>query len=148
VTEVRHNVVSATWASMDADLLRRVRRTSVVLGIVMAIPFAFYVGWLQAIAWIAGTAWSLANLAAIHSIVKQALTNWGPDRVVPVSANNKRALGLALAVKFPLLYAAGAAMLVILKLPVMWWMAGFLWPFFVAVMKSAGRLYLRLDETT
>jgi hypothetical protein len=124
---------------MDADLLRRVRRTSILLGLVMAIPFAFYIGWLEATAWIAGWAWSLANLAVIRSIVARVLAD-GP--------RDKRALGLAMAIKFPVLYGSVALMLAVLGLPVMWWMAGFSWPFFVAVMKSLGRFYLRLDETS
>ncbi len=138
VTEVRHNVVSTAWASMDADLLRRVRKTAAVSGLVMAIPVAFYVGWLPGTAFLAGIAWSLANLMAIHSIVSRVLTTERRDTP---------AIMIAMGIKFPVLYAAGAAMLVLLKLPVMWWMAGFGWPFFVAVMKSVGRIYLRLDET-
>jgi hypothetical protein len=102
------------------------------------VPLAFYIGWMQATAFVAGTAWSLANLAAIHSIVSRVLTNEQRD---------KRAIIVAMGIKFPVLYAAGFAMLVLLKLPVMWWMAGFGWPFFVAVLKSLGRIYLRLDET-
>ena len=139
MTEVRRNVVAATWASMDADLLRRVRKTSIVLGLVMAIPVAFYIGWLQATAWVAGWAWSLVNLAVTRSIVARVLTD-GP--------RDKRALALAMAIKFPVLYGAVAVMLAVFELPVMWWMAGFSWPFFVAVMKSLGRIYLRLDETS
>ncbi len=138
VTEVRHNVASTAWASVDADLLRRVRKTAAVVGLVMAIPVAFYIGWLPGTAFVAGMAWSLANLMAIHSIVSRVLTNERRD---------KRAIIFAMGIKFPVLYAAGAVMLVLLKLPVMWWMAGFGWPFFVAVMKSVGRIYLRLDET-
>jgi hypothetical protein len=124
---------------MDADLLRRVRKTSILLGLVMAVPVAFYIGWLQSTAWIAGIAWSLANLAVIRSIVARILMD-GP--------RDKRALALAMAVKFPVLYGSLAVMLAVLGLPVMWWMAGFSWPFFVAVMKSFGRMYLRLDETS
>ncbi|HEX6792195.1 MAG TPA: hypothetical protein VF247_12860 [Candidatus Krumholzibacteria bacterium] len=139
MTEVRHSVVTATWASIDADLLRRVRRTSILLGMVMAVPLAFYIGWLQATAWIAGFAWSLANLAVIRSIVARMLAD-GP--------RDKKALALAMAIKFPVLYGALAVMLAVLRLPVIWWMAGFSWPFFVAVMKSLGRLYLRLDENS
>jgi hypothetical protein len=138
VIEVRHNVVNTAWASMDADLLRRVRKTSLISGLVMAIPLAFYIGWLQGTAFVAGVAWSLANLAAIHSIVSRVLTNENRD---------KRAIIIAMGIKFPVLYATAFAMLVLLKLPVVWWMAGFGWPFFVAVMKSVGRVYLRLDET-
>jgi len=124
---------------MDVDLLRRVRKTSIVLGLVMAVPVAFYIGWLQATAWTAGWAWSLANLAVTRSIVARVLAD-GP--------RDKKALAMALGVKFPVLYGAVAVMLAVLGLPAMWWMAGFSWPFFVAVMKSLGRIYLRLDETS
>jgi hypothetical protein len=135
--EVRRNVASATWSSVDADLLRRVRRTSIILGLVMAAPFATYFGLMPAAGWLAGIAWSLANLAAIHSIVRRVLTEGERDR---------RAIAFALAVKFPVLYAAGFVLLAVARLPVMWWVAGFSWPFFVAVMKAAGRIYLHLDD--
>jgi hypothetical protein len=138
VIEVRHNVVSTAWASMDADLLRRIRKTSGLAGMVMAIPIAFYIGWLAGLAFVAGIAWSLANLAAIRSIVSRVLTNEKRD---------KRAIIIAMGIKFPVLYAAAAGMLVLFKAAVMWWLIGFGWPFFVAVMKSLGRIYLRLDET-
>jgi len=138
VTEVRRSVARATWTSVDATLLKRVRRTSIIVGLVMAIPFATYFGLMAAAGFIAGGAWSLANLAAIQSIVRRVLTDGERD---------KGAIVKALAVKFPVLYAAGFLMLAVAKLPVMWWVAGFSWPFFVATMKAAGRLYLRLDET-
>jgi len=139
VTGVRRSVANALWGSVDSGLLGRVRRTSVIVGLVMAAPFATYFGLMAAAAWVAGMAWSLANLAAIHSIVQRVLTNEERD---------KRAIVMALLVKFPVLYAAGFVLLAVARLPVLWWVAGFSWPFFVAVMKAAGRFYLRLDETT
>lgn len=138
MTEVHRNVAHATWRSVDAGLLKRVQRTSIIVGLVMAAPLGLYFGLWPAAGWIAGIAWSLANLAAIGSIVRKVLTD---------GERNRNAIILALAVKFPLLYAAGFALLAVVKVPVMWWVAGFTWPFFVAAMKAAGRLYLRLDET-
>jgi len=138
VTEARHSVASATWGSMDADLLKRVRKTSIIVGLVVAVPFATYFGLMPAAGWLAGGAWSLANLAAIGSLVRRVLT---------MEPRDVGTIVFALTVKFPILYAAAVGFLVVTKLPVMWWVAGFSWPFFVAIMKAAGRLYIHLDET-
>ena len=138
VTAVRRSVASTTWASMDADLLGRVRKTSIIVGLVMAAPLATYYGLMAAAAWVVGIAWSLANLTAIHAVVSRVLTN---------EPRSRRAIMVALAVKFPVLYGLGLFALAVVKLPVVWWLAGFMWPFLVAVLKAAGRVYLRLDET-
>jgi hypothetical protein len=123
---------------MGDDFLRRVRNTSLTLGTAMAIMFAFYFGPMAAVTWMAGLVWSLLNVAIIRSIVRRLVTLEGRDAAAIVSA---------IALKFPVLYATAVVMLLVLKLPPMWWMAGFSWPLFVIVMKSAARVYLRLDET-
>jgi hypothetical protein len=123
---------------MNADFLRRVRKTSLILGAVTAVLVAFYFGVMPALAWSSGIVWSLANLAAIRSLVQNIITTETRDAA---------SILLALAVKFPVLYATGIALIVVLKVPALWWMAGFTWPFFVMVMKSAGRVYLHLDKT-
>lgn len=138
VNPVRSNVVNTASAAMSSDLLRRARKMALILGSVMAIMIAFYFGAMPAAAWMVGIVWSLANLAAIVSIVRN---------VVTTETRDSSAIVVALALKFPVLYAAGIALLVVLKLPALWWIAGFTWPFFVVLMKSAGRMYLRLDET-
>lgn len=132
---MRHDV--ALWSSVDSDLLARVRVTSIVLGLVLAAPFALYFGLPAAGAWIAGIAWSLVNLLAIAAVA----------RLVLADTRSKPAIARALAVKFPALYAAGFVMLAVARLPVLWLVAGFTWPLFVAVAKAAGRYYMRLDET-
>lgn len=138
MTEVRHNIVKTMGSLFDDDLLRRVRRTSLILGSVMGIVFAFYFGLMPAGAWLAGIVWSLFNLAAIRSIVRSVITTEGRD---------SGAIVTALAIKFPVLYATVVVLLLVLKVPAVWWMAGFTWPFFVVAMKSAGRIYLHRDET-
>jgi hypothetical protein len=124
---------------LDAAFLGRVRKMSLFLGAVSAIMIAFYFGGMPALGWTAGIAWSLVNLAAVTSLVRKVVTTDGRDIA---------AIVVTLTVKFPVLYATAIALLVVVKLPALWWIAGFSWPFFVLLMKSAGRLYLRLDELT
>jgi hypothetical protein len=123
---------------MDADLLRRVHRTSVWLGLLLAVPLAFYFGAGAGAAWVLGIAWSLVNLRMIASIVRGVLT---------LESRPWKRLVLALVVKFPLLYAAGFVLLRSRHLSAAWLVAGFAWPFFVAVMKAGGRAVLNLDGT-
>jgi hypothetical protein len=137
VIEARNSVTTAAWTAVDADLLCRVRRTSIRLGIVTGIPLTYYFGLAAGAGWLAGIAWSLVNLVLIASVVRRVLAD----------ERDKRAIALALAVKFPVLYGAGLVLLAVLRLPPGWLVAGFTWPLFVAVMKAAGRMYLGLDET-
>jgi hypothetical protein len=122
---------------MDLDLLVRLRRSASIFGLVMAAPLATYFGIAQGIAWIAGIAWSLVNLYFITALVKDVIT-LEDRRVMPII--------LTLLIKFPVLYAAGFVLLAVAHLPIAWLMAGFTWPFFVLVMKGAGRVWLKLDE--
>lgn len=135
--EARNSVATAALSAVDADLLRRVRKTSIVLGTVAGIPLATYFGLMAGAAWLCGIAWSLVNLALIASVMRRVLAD----------ERDKVAIALVLAVKFPVLYVAGFVLLALLRLPAAWLVAGFTWPLFVAVMKAAGRAYLGLDET-
>lgn len=137
MTGIPDSVFSTTWEVVDAGLLARVRRTSVVLGLVMAAPLGTYFGLAACGAWIAGFAWSLANLLAIAAVVKYVLAE----------ERDRRAIAMSALIKFPVLYGAGLGLLFLFRPQVMWLVAGFTWPLFVAVMKAAGRFYLRLDET-
>lgn len=137
VIEARNSVATPVWSAVDADLLRRVRKTSIVLGVIVGIPFTTYFGLMAGAAWISGIAWSLVNLAMTASLMKRILA----DR------RDRGAILSALAIKFPVLYGAGLLLLAVLHLPAAWLVAGFTWPLFVAVMKAAGRAYLGLDES-
>jgi len=137
VIEARNSVATAALSAVDADLLRRVRRTSTILGVVAGIPLTTYFGLMAGAAWLCGIAWSLVNLAMIASLMRRVLSE----------ERDKRAIITALLIKFPVLYAAGLLLLAVLRLPAAWLVAGFTWPLFVAVMKAAGRAYLGLDES-
>ena len=121
---------------MDLELLQRVRKSALVFGVVLAVVFATYFGVRAGVAWLAGVAWSLVNLYFITSVVTKVLT---------LEERKLRGVIFALALKFPVLYAAGFILLK-LGLPPVWLLAGFTWPFFVIVMKGAGRAYLKMDD--
>ena len=123
---------------MDLDLLKRVRRTSVIIGVPLAVIIATYWGISVGGGWIAGMAWSLVNLYFIGSLIEKVLTTG--DRSVP-------AIAISVFIKFPVLYGAGFLLLWNGYLSVAGLMAGFTWPFFVLLMKGLGRYYLKLDET-
>lgn len=122
---------------MGFEFLVRVRKTSIVLGIIVAPVIATYFGFGASGAWLAGIAWSLVNLHFIAELMKLIVTK------------RKRAyarIALVMAAKFPLLYAAGFLLLESGTLPVAGLLAGFFWPLFVTTMKALGRVFLKLDE--
>lgn len=124
------------WTGMDAGILKRTRRASIISSIVLGIPFATYFGVNSASAWLAGVAWSLVNLHFIAVIVKAMLSE----------QRNLPRIIMTMVVKFPLLYFAGFLLLRSGYLPALWIVAGFTWPFGVIVLKGAGRAYMKLDE--
>lgn len=134
--EVRPSGAGVMGSAIDGDFLRRVRKSAIVFGLLLAAPLATQFGLGAAGGWVAGAAWSLANLAATSSVVRRVLT---------LEARDRRAIALSLAIKFPALYGIGFAILAS-GLPASWVLAGFAWPLWVAVMKAIGRSYLRLDD--
>jgi len=136
VTERRHSAASAMWSATDPGFLRRVRKTSIVLGAAIAAPIATYQGLMPAAGWLLGVGWSVVNLAATESIVRLVLT---------LEPRSKARIGRRLTVKFGLLYGVAVVLLAVLHVPALWWAAGFTWPLFVAIMKAIGRTYLGLD---
>lgn len=138
MTELRPSGPATIWTAFDGGFLRRVRKSAIMFGLVLAIPLATSFGGNAALAWVAGGAWSLVNLAATASVVR---------KVVTLEPRDKISIAKSLAIKFPALYAVGFGMLAV-GLPAAWVLAGFAWPLFVAVLKAAGRSYLRLDDTS
>jgi hypothetical protein len=123
---------------MDLDLLSRARKTSIVIGVPVAIVVSTYWGMSVGGGLAAGIAWSLVNLHFIGSLVKKTLTT-----------DERKVLGIVITmfIKFPVLYGVGLLLLWNGYLSVAGLVAGFTWPFFVLLMKGLGRHYLKLDET-
>ena len=123
---------------MELDILKRVRKTSIVVGVPLAVIITTYWGLSIGGAWIAGIAWSLVNLYFIGSLVQ---------KVVTTESRSVAAIVTVVFIKFPVLYAAGLFLLWNGYLSVAGLVAGFTWPFLVLMMKGLGRYYLKLDET-
>ncbi len=122
---------------MGLEFLDRVRTTSIVLGLITGLFAAVYLGLGYGGAWLIGIAWSLANLYFISGLTKHILTR---------EKRSYMKIALLMAVKFPLLYAAGFFLMKSSALPIAGLLAGFIWPFFVTTMKALGRTVMRLDE--
>lgn len=119
--------------SLDQDFLRRVQRTTLVLGFVLAVCVAPFVGARGAVAFLSGAAISVLNLAAIRFIVQRVLQ---PQPQVGL----RLAMGVLL--KIPALFAV-VFLCVKLGLPLIWLAAGFSTLFLVIVGKVLSILLLR-----
>jgi hypothetical protein len=122
---------------MGLEFLDRVRKTSIILGLAASLFVAVYLGLAYGGAWLIGIAWSLANLYFIAGLMKHILTR---------EKRSYARIALLMAVKFPVLYAAGYFLMKSGVLPLAGLLAGFMWPFFVTTMKALGRAVMRLDE--
>ena len=119
---------------MGLEFLARVRRSSIVAGLVVTLAVAAAAPYALAGGFAAGVAWSLVNLALLQFVV---VTMTGPER--GTGAAFKR-LGLAFAGSL-VLFAAGAFLLT--KLPIAALAAGFTFPFLVMVLKAASAALLQ-----
>jgi F-type H+-transporting ATPase subunit a len=118
---------------MGLEFLTRVRTTSLWMGLVTSLFAITLRGLSPGLGLFAGVAWCFVNLALIQMLVV-ALT--GPERSEPRGlARAAIAIGGMLA-----LFAAGAFLL--MKLPAIWLVAGFTFPFLVLVLKAASLLVL------
>jgi len=123
---------------IDLDILKRVRKTSILIGAPLTIVITTYWGLSVGGGWAAGIAWSLVNLYFIGSLVQKVVTT--EDR-------NVAAIVATVFIKFPVLYGVGFLLLWNGYLSAIGLVAGFTWPFFVLTMKGLGRYYMKLDET-
>jgi hypothetical protein len=112
-------------------------KTSMAAGAVIAIIAWARFGPAPAAAFVAGCAWSLANLYLLRALVGSVFHE--PER-------RKLKIAALLVVKVPVLYGLGYVLLLWGRLPVGALLAGFAWPLCVIVLKAAGRLIMGLDR--
>ena len=118
---------------MGLEFLARVRRSSMWVGVVVALVAATYAAPRFGLAIAAGTAWSLVNLALLQALIV-ALT--GRDR------RTLSATGRAIAALGGLMALFVAGWLLLTRLPAALLMAGFGIPFTVMVLKAISLLWL------
>ncbi len=122
---------------MGFEFLRRVRKTSIILSMVLFPVFSIYFGISFGVGWIIGVVWSVINIQVITNLVK---------RIFITSKRNYLRIALVFLIKFPVLYFLGYLILASARFPAAALLAGFVWPFFVMTMKALGRAFLGLDE--
>jgi F-type H+-transporting ATPase subunit a len=118
---------------MGLEFLSRVRATSLWMGAIASLFAITLRGFGPGLGLFAGIAWCLVNLALLQMLV---VATTGPGRGEPRGvARAAIAIGGMLG-----LFAAGAFLL--MKLPPIWLVAGFTFPFLVLVLKAASLLVL------
>ena len=122
---------------MDLDFLKRIGRSTVVLGALAFVFVAVYYDPTFAAGILIGCLWGVANFAAISAVIRATIRPGGIQR--------RRALLLA-AIKFPVLYGIGYIILRSHKFLPVALVLGFSLLFLVTFLKALGRFYLRLDE--
>ena len=118
---------------MGLEFLARVRSSTLWLIALAALMVANYAGWRTGLGLAAGAAWSLANLWSLERLV---VIVTGPQRRTAVSA---RRAGWVLA---GMLALFGAGALLMMSLPAVALVAGFLAPYAVMMSKAAAALLL------
>ena len=118
---------------MGLEFLARVRRSSLIAGLVVALAIAAVAPWKLAAGFTAGLLWSLVNLLLLQFIV---VTMTGAERGTPVALTR---LGLGFAGSLAL-FGAGAFLL--FQLPTLALAAGFTFPFLVLTLKAASMALL------
>lgn len=122
---------------MGFEFLLRVRKTSLITGLVLFPVITTYIDLGSAAAWGLGITWSLVNIYFIGLLVKAACSGAGKQRL--------RVVWLFL-VKVPVLYLTGFLLLTSGRLPVIGLLAGFMWPLVVVVLKSSALVIGRITD--
>ncbi|MDH3217271.1 MAG: hypothetical protein OEN01_13465 [Candidatus Krumholzibacteria bacterium] len=122
---------------MGFEFLGRVRKTSVITGLVIFLVAVTYWDLATGVGWMLGCIWSLVNIYFIGLLVR---TVWSQRQ------KNRLRVALIFLVKVPVLYAIGFLLLSSHWLPTIALLAGFMWPLLVVTMKILGRAVLRLDR--
>ncbi len=121
---------------MGLEFIGRTIRTFALL-LLIFFPFGlYYLGLYPAMAVLSGGIWGMLNLMFITALVQSAFRPEGADLF--------KTIGWSL-LKFPILYAAGYAMLKVPQFNPYLLLIGFGGTFVVIVLKILGRLLLGLD---
>ena len=122
---------------MDFGLVGRTLRTSAALSLLVLVFGTFYYGFKPTLSVFTGIIWGMVNLYFLSLLVRAALRPEGPD---------KWAALVILFIKFPLLYGAGYLMVISAFFNPILLLSGFTLVLVVIVLKSVGRVILRLDN--
>ena len=122
---------------MDLEFLRRMRKTSLISGLVLFPVVSTYFGWAHGASWLIGCVWSVLNIHFTGILV---------EAVVTYPKRSRTRIALISLAKFPALYAVGFLFLQSSVFSVPSLLAGFFWPLTVLLLKAIGRVVLGLDR--
>jgi hypothetical protein len=122
---------------VDLEFLDRVRKTSLLSGLVVSLVLVVYLGPPLAGAFALGCAWSLVNLHVIGVLVRLAVSD---------PKQHQLHIAAVMFVKIPALYGIGFLLLWCGVFPAVGLLAGFCWPLLVTFLKAGGRLVLGIDN--
>lgn len=115
---------------MGLAFIDRTLRTTALVGLIFFPFFLTEFGLWTGLAWLSGVVWGGLNLAAIMSLVTSVLR---PNRV------DREKTAVISLIKFPLLYAAGIALLMTRQFSIPWLLAGSALPLTILLLKAVGR---------
>ncbi len=122
---------------MGLEFIGRTVRTFAIV-LVIFVPFGlYYFGLFPTLAVLSGGVWGMLNLLFIAALVKTTMR--------PEGAETMKAIGMAL-IKFPLLYGAGFALLMVPEFNPIYLLAGFGGIILIIILKVLGRVMLGLDS--
>lgn len=146
----------APTADFGPGFLRRVRIATAILGTLGALVLAVYIGYREAAAALSGVALSLVNLTLLENLFhwllvpprsgqragagQTAAEAQDPSVVRSPDRNRMLHVLLALGLKLPLLIGGALLILGPLRLPPLWFVAGFSLVLAVILLKAAGGL--------
>jgi hypothetical protein len=122
---------------MSLEFLKRIWKTTLVVGLIVFAFTAVYFDMRFAWGLLVGCLWGVANFIALTAVLTSFVT--------PGEVNRRRALILA-AIKFPLIYGLGYLILRSEWFEPTSLLVGFSLLFLVTLLKALGRSYLKLDD--
>jgi len=123
--------------TLGLDFLNRTLRTAGIVTLIF-LPFGiYYLGFFPALAVFSGGVWGIVNFYFLGALIRNALRPEGVDMMAVA------VFGL---VKFPMLYGAGYALLVVSEFGPLYLLSGFSITLAVIVLKAMARVLLGMDN--
>ncbi len=123
--------------TLGLDFLSRTLRTAGIVTLIF-LPFGiYYFGFYAALAVFSGAVWGIVNFYFLAALIKHAMRSEGADIM---------AVGVFALIKFPMLYGAGYALLIVPQFAPLHLVSGFSITLAVMVLKAFARVLLGMDN--
>lgn len=123
--------------TLGLDFLNRTLRTAGIVTLIF-LPFGiYYFGLYAALAVFSGAVWGIINFFFLAAMIRRALRPEGADAM---------AVSVFALIKFPMLYGAGYALLLVPQFGPLYLLSGFSIVLAVMVLKAFARVLLGMDN--